>query len=55
MQNFLTTAAIASVIFIIGYVSYLWIGKDNPVEEECENVIEDVTGKRIDISGPDSK
>lgn len=50
MQAYLVNALIALVAFVIGFISYRYIGADNAVEEECEKIIEDVTGKKIDIS-----
>lgn len=50
MQNYLINILIAFVSFVIGFVSYRYLGADNAVEEECEKIIEDTTGKKIDIS-----
>ena len=36
------------------YKRYSWLPQDNPAEEIVEKVIEDYTGKDIDLS-PDSK
>jgi hypothetical protein len=50
MQAYLVNALVAFVAFVIGFISYRYLGADNSVEEECEKVIEDMTGKKIDIS-----
>lgn len=50
MQVYLVNALIAIVAFVIGLISYRYIGADNAIEEECEKVVEDITGKKIDIS-----
>jgi len=42
--------AIAAVAAAIGIGSYLWLGADNPIEQECEKVIKDETGMDVDLS-----
>lgn len=51
MTAYLLNIGIALVAFLVGWLSYKYLGADNPVEEECEKIIEDTTGKKIDISG----
>ena len=34
----------------IGYISSKWLGDDNPIEEFCQDIIEDQTGFEIDIT-----
>ena len=50
MQNYIINLLIAFVAFAIGFISYRYLGADNAVEEECEKIIEDTTGKKIHIS-----
>lgn len=51
-MKFLIPIGIAVGAGIIGYVSYYFLGADNPVEEECEKVIQEETGLKIDLSSP---
>lgn len=53
MTSFIITISIVGIVAAIGYLSQYYLGKDNPVEEECEKIIEDQTGKKIDLS-PDT-
>ena len=50
MSSYLINIVIAIIAFAVGYASYKYLGPDNAVEEECEKIIEDTTGKKIDIS-----
>jgi hypothetical protein len=50
MSVYLINILIAMAAFLFGWLSYKYLGADNPVEEECEKIIEDTTGKKIDIS-----
>jgi hypothetical protein len=54
MASFIITLGIVGIVATIGFISKYYLGKDNPVEEECEKIIEDETGKKIDLSGPDA-
>ena len=42
--------AIAAIAAVVGYISSLYLGNDNPVEESCEQVIKDQINVEIDIS-----
>lgn len=58
MKSVLIVGSIVIVAFIIGYISSIFLGKDNPVEEECEKVIKDETGLDVDLTpvqSPDQK
>lgn len=55
MNQILFVGGIVFIAAVVGCLSILWLGKDNPVEEECEKIIKDQTGKEVDLSGPDSK
>lgn len=48
------------IIFVaagIGIASYYLLGKDNPVEEFCEDIIKEETGEKTDLTpkSPDKK
>ncbi len=48
------TIALVAVLILIGVTSSKFLGDDNPVEEESEVKIKDITGMDIDLS-PESK
>lgn len=48
--SFLVTSV--AVMLAIGYLSVRFLGKDNPVEEISEAVIQAETGKSIHLSSP---
>ena len=50
----LITILITVSALIIGIGSGYFLGKDNPVEEICEEIIELETGKDVDLT-PNSK
>jgi hypothetical protein len=50
MKNMLITLIIVVFALSVGYISYVFLGADNPVEEECEKVVKDQIGLSIDIS-----
>ena len=45
-----TAAIIFTIFFVFGAFSWKFFGPDNPIEEICEDIIEDQTGIDIDIS-----
>lgn len=53
MKEAMIFFAIAALAVIIGIISIYFFGKDNPVEEACEDIIKKETGADIDLS-PDS-
>ncbi len=48
--NFSFLVASVALMLVIGYVSVIFLGKDNPVEEISEAVIQAETGKSIDLT-----
>lgn len=42
--------AILIISIAVAYVSVLFLGKDNPIEEEIEKVIEVETGVKVDLT-----
>ena len=50
MSAALVGILIAIVAGIVGIASFYFLGADNPVEEEMENIIKDETGIKIDLS-----
>ena len=53
MNKYLISGIIVAAAAIIGYASYWYFGKDNAVEEACEQVIQKETGQTVDLSGKD--
>lgn len=53
MNKYLISGIIVASAAIIGYASYWYFGKDNAVEEACEQVIQKETGQTVDLSGKD--
>jgi hypothetical protein len=49
-MNVIFISAIVCGAALIGYVSYLVMGPDNKVEQECEQVIKMETGTTVDLS-----
>ncbi len=45
---------IVMISLIIGYISVLALGNDNPIEEAAEDVIKEETGISLELT-PDSK
>ncbi len=45
---------IVMISLIIGYISILALGNDNPIEEAAEDVIKEETGISLELT-PDSK
>ena len=45
---------IVMISLIIGYISVLALGNNNPIEEAAENVIKEETGVSLELT-PDSK
>lgn len=45
---------IVIISLIIGYISVLALGNDNPIEEAAEDVIKEETGISLELT-PDSK
>ena len=41
---------IVGICALVGLTSQLWMGKDNVIEQECEEVIKEETGIVIDLS-----
>jgi hypothetical protein len=54
MQKLLITGAIIATVTVLGLASRYFLGADNPVEEVCEDVIQNETGAEIDLSPGDS-
>lgn len=50
MNKMLIALSIAIVAGIVGYISSLYLGPDNPVEKECEKIINDEVGTKVDLS-----
>lgn len=48
-KNWIMIIILISCI-LIGYVSMIFLGKDNQVEQEVEKIIEIETGIRIDLT-----
>lgn len=46
----LIVVGIVAIAGLVGYVSSLYLGDDNPIEEAAEEVIELETGRKIDLS-----
>lgn len=38
------------ILITIGYTSGLFLGKDNPIEQEVEKIIEVETGVKVDLT-----
>ena len=53
MNKMIISIVIAVLAAVVGYGSYKWLGADNPVEQACESIIKDETGKTVDLS-PDN-
>lgn len=44
---------IAVIVFaavIVGYLSLIWLPKDNPIEKEVEEIIKEETGLTVDLT-----
>jgi len=41
---------IVIALVLVGYSSVMFLGKDNPIEEEVEKVIEIETGVKVDLT-----
>ena len=54
MNKVTITIIVVCVAGLLGYASTFYLGKDNVVEEQCEQVIHYETGQDIDLSGPDA-
>ncbi len=51
-MSILIIVGIVGVVAIVGWVSTRFLGNNNPVEEECEKVIQDETGMKMDLDTP---
>lgn len=40
--------ALVSVLMLIGWISFYFLGADNPVEEEVEEIVETIIEHRLD-------
>jgi len=50
MLNLLVIGSIVVLAFIIGWISSYLLGKNNPIEEACEDVIKKETGIDVELS-----
>lgn len=50
MNKMLILGVVSSISVVIGLVSIYFLGRDNPVEEACEEIIKDETGVDIDLT-----
>jgi len=48
--NFTFLVTSVALMLVIGYASIFFLGKDNPIEEISEAVIQAETGKSINLS-----
>ncbi|MCE5319433.1 MAG: hypothetical protein LLG04_18965 [Parachlamydia sp.] len=55
MNKYIIGAIIVAAAGAVGYVSSLYFGKDNAIEEACETIIQTETGSNVDLSGPDEQ
>lgn len=49
-EIFSLIAVIILCVAAVGISSSWFLGDDNPIEESCEDIIEDLTGKSIDLT-----
>lgn len=50
MTNLYVIGAIVFAAAILGWLSAKYLGPDNPIEEACEEIIEQETGKKVDLT-----
>ena len=50
LNKMIIAASIVVIASIAGILSIYFLGKDNPVEEACEEIIKDETGQEVDLS-----
>lgn len=43
-------AVIVFAAVIVGYLSLIWLPKDNPIEKEVEEIIKEETGLTVDLT-----
>ena len=46
----LIVISIASAAMLIGGITAYYLGPDNPIEEICEDIVEEATGLHLDLS-----
>jgi len=54
MNSVLVITIIVAISAIVAIISIFFLGKDNPVEEACEDIIKKETGLDIDLSPDDT-
>jgi len=50
LSNNYKVIVIIAVCIIVAYLSVIFMGKDNPIELDIENVIEAQTGIKVDLT-----
>jgi uncharacterized protein YpmB len=50
MIKLIFAGIVVALSVIVGVASYFYLGPDNPIEEECEAIIQAETGANIDLS-----
>ena len=50
MDKLLLTSIVVSCAAVVGIISFYFLGRDNPVEEACEDIIKAETGVDIDLT-----
>lgn len=54
MSSLIITLVIVAALCLVAYASQLYLGANNPVEQECETLIQSEIGQKVnlDISKP---
>ena len=53
MSYYTMGAVVVAILILVGVGSIYFMGKDNVVEQTCEQGIAAISGDKVDLSGPD--